>query len=249
MPDDEKDPKINPNTASVEDLTALPGVGESLAKRIRAGGPYQAEVDLLQVSGVGDALLRRISSELTFESIGDDGPVQVSDTQQSQSPAKSSVPLKAAGRQPRILLWCLTTALISVLLSISLTLAILLSINGTLNMGRHVRVQQLSEQLSGLEGDVADAQSQLKSTDQQLQALSGLSGRMADVEDALSEATARMDDARQRVDDMQSTVEQLDATSERLAGRVDRFDQFLNGLRDLLNTEATAPSSSTGPIP
>jgi hypothetical protein len=249
MPDEQNDAKLNPNLASIEELTTLVGVGESLARRIQAGGPYQSQADLLQISGIGDSLLQKISSRLTFESPGEDEPGQDHAGERPLQAANRPRSTPVAGGRPRILLWSLVTAVFSVLLSVGLTLAILLSINGTLNMGRHVRVMDLSDQLAALQRDVADAQTQLRSTDQQLQAIRGLSGRMTDVESALSEATTRMDDARQRVDDMQSTVDELEAASGQLSDRVDRFDQFLNGLRDLLDGDQTAPSSANGPTP
>lgn len=245
MPDDEKETKLNPNQATLEQLTSLPGVGESLGKRIQAGRPYHDEADLLLVSGVGDGLLRRISPMLTFESEAKPSPTQASAAESRAPAAKSTPSAKPIERRPSILLWCSLSAVAAVLVSVSLTLAILLSINGTLNMGRHERVQQLAGQLSAMQADLSEAQTRLDSTDQQLRALSGLSGRMSDVEDSLKQATTRMDDARQRVDDMQATVDELDAATGKLAERADRFDQFLNGLRDLLSAdEATAGSSA-----
>ncbi len=52
------------NTADVEALTGLPGVGEILARRITAHrashGPFQSPDDLLQVPGIGRQRLERI---------------------------------------------------------------------------------------------------------------------------------------------------------------------------------------------
>lgn len=50
--------KINLNTASVEQLKTLPGVGDVLAQRIvdkrTQSGPFQSVEDLLAVSGIGE---------------------------------------------------------------------------------------------------------------------------------------------------------------------------------------------------
>jgi len=252
MVDDVNDRKVNPNTASVEQLTSLPGVGEALAGKIRAGRPYQTEAELLEVSGVGDALLQRIAPRLTFENDDADQSPQPAVSASGTALARRPVERPATHR-PNILLWCLATALVSVLVSVGLTLAILLSINGTLNMGRHARVQQLGSEMASLQGELADAQSQLASADQQLQALSGLSGRMSAVEATLTDATTRMEDARQRVDEMQAAVDELDAASQRLTDRADRFDQFLDGLRQLLDVGPDSAGSDAGsqapPIP
>ena len=44
---------VNVNTADVEMLATLPGVGEALAQRIIAGRPYATVDDLQRVSGIG----------------------------------------------------------------------------------------------------------------------------------------------------------------------------------------------------
>ena len=49
---------VNINTASVKDLTALPGIGEATAKKIvadrEANGAFKTKEDLKRVSGIGD---------------------------------------------------------------------------------------------------------------------------------------------------------------------------------------------------
>ena len=48
------------NTASAEELTALPGIGPALASRILQGRPYQNPNDLLKVKGIGKTTLERL---------------------------------------------------------------------------------------------------------------------------------------------------------------------------------------------
>jgi competence protein ComEA len=69
---DEKVARVNLNTASVDDLTALPGIGPSYAKRIveyrEKNGPFKKVEDLLNVQGIGEKTLEKLKDRLTISS-------------------------------------------------------------------------------------------------------------------------------------------------------------------------------------
>lgn len=61
--------KVNINTATVQQLTALPGVGEKLAGRIvdyrQKAGVFKSVSELMNVQGIGEKNLARIQAFLT----------------------------------------------------------------------------------------------------------------------------------------------------------------------------------------
>jgi competence protein ComEA len=66
---DTTDDKININTASVEELDKLPGIGPSIAGAIidyrTKNGDFQQIEDINDVKGIGDALFEKIKGQIT----------------------------------------------------------------------------------------------------------------------------------------------------------------------------------------
>jgi competence protein ComEA len=62
--------RIDVNRASQAELSALPGVGPSLARRIdderRRGGPFAAPEDLRRVPGIGPVAVARLTPHVRF---------------------------------------------------------------------------------------------------------------------------------------------------------------------------------------
>jgi competence protein ComEA len=61
--------KVNINTATVSQLTELPGVGEKLAARIvefrQKQGPFKSTQELMNVKGIGEKNLQKLQQYLT----------------------------------------------------------------------------------------------------------------------------------------------------------------------------------------
>ena len=60
--------KININAATEQQLTALPGIGPALAKRVitfRKDHPFKTVEDLMQVKGIGQKVFNKIKALIT----------------------------------------------------------------------------------------------------------------------------------------------------------------------------------------
>ncbi len=61
--------KVNINTASAEELSTLPGIGQSKAAAIvtyrKTNGDFKTVDDLSKVKGIGDKILEKIKPEIT----------------------------------------------------------------------------------------------------------------------------------------------------------------------------------------
>ena len=63
--------KININTATAQELTALPGIGqakaEAIVKHREANGPFKTVDELNDVKGIGNKILENIKNEVTVD--------------------------------------------------------------------------------------------------------------------------------------------------------------------------------------
>jgi competence protein ComEA len=66
------DGKVDINTASVEELAQLKGVGKALGNRIidyrKANGPFQKPEDITKVKGIGPAILEKNKEKIKVSS-------------------------------------------------------------------------------------------------------------------------------------------------------------------------------------
>lgn len=240
---------IDLNQADLKQLTSLPGIGQSMAKRIIAGRPYQAVDDLLQIKGLGRATLARIrpflvlksgeqaeSGELAGE--GDSGKAgQSSSERLSLNDRLDKIATNLMDRfqvSNQVLGLVIISGAVSMIFSVILSLAILIGINRTLNFGRHSSVREMRVELTQMGSQLADLTADLSSVDQRLQAVEGLSGRMATLESEFDQIQEDVDRAVKSVDKLSEDVERISEDVGGMQEQVIRFSAFLEGLRQII---------------
>jgi len=240
---------IDPNQASVADLVALPGIGKSMAERIVTGRPYQKYEDLLNIKGLGERNLERIRPFLVFKSSAqevkrgtekealpkwEEALSDVRDTLEERLQSLGWAPSGTSPSSTQVLWLALVTGIVSVLVSVFLSLAILGGINRTLNIGRHEAVRELSSNFDLMVSQLLDLGTDLDSIDQRLKAVEGLSGRMTTLETEFEVIREQVDSAIAEVDQLSDEVSAVSEEMERVSGKINLFDAFLEGIRDLI---------------
>jgi len=224
---------IDPNTADLKTLQALPGIGESLAQRIIEARPFESLEELTDVPGLGEKTLARLSSFLTLKSAPEPKRVEAAVSK------KETPPTAPSGFTRTQTLWiALLTAGASVILSLALTMAILVGVNRTLSVARHASIRNLDAEVRALEVRVDEVSSTLQRLDQRLKAVEGLSGRMTAMESEVQTSLDEVDQAVEQLHAMESEVKHLREQATRTESFFEALSQLL---AELLLTGGMSP--------
>lgn len=240
---------LDPNTAEIEDLIRLPGVGEVMAERIVDARPFRDAEDMLRVSGLGPSLLSRLTPFLIYEETSkpeemvdqpDEAVIEdAAPAEPTQKPKVVPVTREGPSYSRGATLWLVVgMGVISIVLSVIISLAILGGINRTLNYGQHASVRSLVDDATLLQADLEGLASRLEAIDRRVEAIEGLSGRVMAVESEFLALKEEVSGSLEAMNSVQLKIEQLSGEVGALSERVGVFDAFLDGLRQLLLADA-----------
>lgn len=219
---DEDRPQIDLNESSAKELAQLPGVGETLARRIVTGRPYQDVTDLQRLEGLGK---RKIDQLIPYLTVG--GAEDEDESVEEQSRDLEPVGDRPGPAPSRNLVWIAIGVVVAVLASLILNLAILATINGGLRYSRRTTEQVIVQDLQTFEQDLTQLERRMRAAEHESERLSNLTERLDGAAERLEAVGSDLDQIGSDLDELQARVQ---ITEEQAA----RSQMFLEGLQSLL---------------
>ena len=245
---------LNLNTANSAELTTLPGVGPAIAARIVAARPFTDTSELQAIEGIGAALFARLTS---LVDVGGDVSAPEADsleeapttleelpaapTQTDSLEDEPEIPLdgfaseEAAPIPPapvgkikpgvtrgQTLMISLISSFVAFILAVALMLGVLVGLNGGLRFVSPTELAQIERQVDGMQAQL----------DIMTQDMDGLRARINNLEDIGQQVAQLSED----VAVVRDQTEILSGDVEALQADTAQFQNFFEGLRDLMNT-------------
>jgi prefoldin subunit 5 len=149
-------------------------------------------------------------------------------------PAPPVTPRPALVSRSQAVWIALGSGLLTLCLSVSFVLFFLSTINGGLRYARPSQVSVLQAQVEGMSLQAEALQADLEQVQAGLDDLKGLGARVSAVEEAAGSYDKELEEAAAQVDEFKQKIDELSLQVDALLTRVGRFQNFLDGLREML---------------
>jgi len=170
------------------------------------------------------------------------GPEPEAEPELEPEPEPPSLPVPPRSPPARPGYFGLTVAaLMSALFGALLALLVIGGINGTLDFGQAEAVVSNQAELERLSIRADTLQADLEGLRQRLDRLEGLTARMDGVEGAVDDLDTALGQVQSQANALNARADQLDADIAAVRAAAERFNLFLDGLRDLLFEFQGAP--------
>ncbi|MGD2205723.1 MAG: helix-hairpin-helix domain-containing protein [Anaerolineae bacterium] len=252
--------RIDLNTATVDELRRLPGIGAALAARIvnyrEEIQPFEEPVEIAAVRGISKTMYDRIADRLIVSPVAEAEEVLEPEAEPAEEPAAVEVeeiptpeleppPLRivtepADNGWGRLLLVGLMGAVVGAVLAL---LALFIINNGTLNF-RAAAARDLRREAFQLSGEIDTVRGELSQMEERVEAMQDLSIQLDEAQtdirqltDSLMAAQTEIDSMAEALDVLQTEFpnlrEDLDALAENVSRQGRQLDEMVSQLDDL----------------
>jgi prefoldin subunit 5 len=244
---------------SVADLTRVQGIGDSFLERIESYF-YISEKPLDIPHAVfveGAEEVRRdvdivpwdepepLSTELVYGVMEEKEGVFEEDPPKKKTPVESPKPEKPVEEPKKekplgraeFIGYAAAVGLLTLIFSVLISLGVLALANGGLSYARSAQVEIVQRQIQNIEGQAENLQQDVVDLRTRLDNLEALSGRVNTIEMEVADLQLTVDETVLQVEGLSESVDLLSQDVGLMQEKVNVFDAFLDGLRQLLNQD------------
>ncbi len=241
--------------SDLDDLQRVSGIGPALLERLAGQitvlpleeaesgvSPEEIEALLWEEEALPEAVTEEAEALPAEAAEGEVAPPAAAGEAEAPTQTAAEPPTQAAAPEPPRLvtrteaLWmALGSGLLAFLLSLVVILGLLAGLNGGLRFVRPADLAALDRRVAGIQRQAETLTTDLNALRDRVNNLQNLTPRVEHLETSLRATEQQIGDLNAQAQALQQQADDLAAQVDGLQQQATLFDEFLNGLRDLLN--------------